>query len=285
MPRGGFFSHDVSVNARNKRNQMANDLRAVARVSKMSARTKKATVGLQPSVAQKVKALVEGKSKNATTVLRSGYTTLDGSNMCCLTSSNAFATAASGTGLIQAAGSDSALINFIRLKGIHTLPAVLDLDPSANKDTIIRFILVWFYKPEVNASTGGNLPLITDVLEGVAAASYDFPISGDFQAGRFKILSDRSWNLGTNTFQATTAVGHARITGTNSIPFDYTIKVNKQQSYAATATTTYPGGHFDGSVDAGQVSRGLPVLYRVHYLGNPAQTPYTDMNTRVNYTA
>jgi len=285
MPRGGFFSHDASVDARNQRNRMANDLRAVARVSKMSARTKKATVGLQPSVAQKVRALVEGKSKSCTTTARSGFLTTDGSNMCCISSSSPFSTAASNSGLVTAAGSDSSLINFIQLRGAHTLPAVLDLDPTGNKDTLVRFILVWFYKPEFNAPSGGNLPLIADVLDGASSPLMDFPIQGDLQAGRFKILSDRTWNLGTNTFQATTAVGHSRVNGSNTIPFDYQIKVNKRQHYAAPITTANPGGHFDGSVEAGQVSRGLPVLYRLYYAGNPAQQPFTELNTRINFTA
>jgi len=236
----------------------------------------------QLSINKQVRALIAAKKREAADVAR-GFTSTTGSTLSCLTSSTGFSTAASGTGLLDMDG-DSCLINSVRLKGFIENPAVLDLDPVGNEDLYCRKLVVWFNKPLLVASAAGTLPPITEVLEFDTIHSQF--VTAAANGGRFVVLSDKKWNLGTNTFQAATAVGHARVNGANRKYYDYIVSVGKQVKFKAPAQSgSTAGGHYDSDVAGGQIDRGLLVLYTQFASsgGNPA-TGTDTCSTRLNYT-
>jgi len=228
---------------------------------------------------QQVRALIASKKRETTDVSRPqnlvGTTVLQ-----CLTSSTNGATAASGTGLLDMDG-DECLINSVRLRGVLTNAATLDLDPVGNADVIVRKLVVWFRKPLLVPSAAGTLPPITEVL--VADTIESLPVTDAANGGRFVILSDRRWNLGTNTYQAATAVGHARVQGKTVQHYDYTVKVGKKTKFKATAQSGTPAGHYDSDVSAGQVDAGLLVMY-VQSVTTGGQIGTNLESTRLNYT-
>lgn len=229
---------------------------------------------------RQVKALIASKKRDAADVTR---TTVGqaATTIACLTSTTDFATAASGTGLLDFDG-DECLINNVRIKGELTLPALLDLDPAADVDTVVRKLVVWFNKPLLVASAAGTLPPITEVL--VADTIQSLPVTDAANGGRFVILSDRKWSMGSNTYQAATALGHARVTGKSNQFYDYWVKVNKQCKFVAPAASgASAGGHYDSDANPGRVDRGLLVCYtQVSQVGSlvPTDVSYT----RLNYT-
>lgn len=251
---------------------------ARSRISEVRASFRRPAAG-GLSLDRQVKALIQSKKRDAADVTR---TTAGQSSttLACLTSSTNFATAASGTGLLDFDG-DQCMINSVRLKGFFSLPAVLDLDPVGNFDTTVRKLVVWFYKPLLVASAAGTLPSITEVL--VTDAIESLPVTAAANGGRFVILSDKKWNLGTNTYQAATAVGHSRCTGKSSQFYDYTVDVAKQCKFAAPSVSGAGGGHYDSDVAAGRVDRGLLVCYtQVNVTGS--LVPTDTCVTRLNYT-
>lgn len=239
---------------------------------------RKGTVVSAPLLRQ-IKGLVASKKKDAADVTRSysGGTT----NLQCLTSSTNGATAASGTGLIDA-DADEALINYIDVRGIITNTAVLDLDPTLDYDAAVRKIYVWFNKPLLVASAAGTIPPVTEVL--VSDAFSSLYVSDAANGGRFKVLSDKRYILGSNTYQATTAVGHARVSGKSMIPYHHRIKVNKMCKFVAPSVSGTNGGHYDSDVNAGRVDAGLIVCYTLME-GAPTSNINETWFTRLNYTA
>lgn len=229
---------------------------------------------------QQVKALIAGKKRDAADVDRTtagqAATTLS-----CLTSTTDFAVATSGTGLLDC-DADEVLINNVRIKGILSNPAVLDLDAVGSTAVWVRQLVVWFYKPLLIASAAGTLPPITEVL--VTDVISSLFVTDAANGGRFRVLSDKKWCMGDNTFQAATAVGHARVTG-RSVQFcDYVVKVGKKCRFAApSASGSTAGGHYDSDVAAGRVDRGLLVLYTQVATSSP-QFPTVSVDTRLNYT-
>jgi len=92
------------------------------------------------------------------------------------------------------------------------------------------------------------------------------------------------WNLGQNTYQAVTAVGHATVSGRTNQFYDYFVKVGKKVKYVAPAQSgTSAGGHYDSDVSAGRVATGLLVVYTMVSKPNIANIA-ENCNTRVNYT-
>jgi len=144
---------------------------------------------------RQVKALVAGKKKDAADVVRSTVNQT-ATTISCLTSSTDFATAASGTGLLDMDG-DSALINTVRILQRIQLTCIEDLTPVGLSDAQYRTIIVWFYKPLLVASAAGTLPPITEVL--VSDNLISLVVQDTANAGRFKILYDQTDKLGTNT--------------------------------------------------------------------------------------
>lgn len=228
---------------------------------------------------KQVKSLVASKRRDATDVQRdTGAQT--STTISCLTSSTAFATAASGTGLLEVDG-DECQLNTVQVRGGIQNPAVLDLDPTGNVDVLVRHIIVYFNKPLLVASAAGTLPPITEVL--VSDDIHSQFVTATANAGRFVVLSDRRFNLGTNSYQAATALGHARNTGVSHRHVNYVVKVNKRVKFAANAVSTTPAGHYDSDVPAGRVSKGLLVMYNQAAVTGGA-TVSSLINTRLNYT-
>lgn len=230
---------------------------------------------------QQVKALIASKKREAADVTRTvvGMTV---TQMSCLTSSTDLSTAASGTGLLDC-DCDEVLINHVRLKGRLTVGAVLDLDPVGNVDFYVRKLVVWFNKPLLVASAAGTLPPITEVL--ITDAIESMYVTAAANGGRFVVLSDRKWNMGTNTYQAVTAVGHARVSGRSQQFYDYIVKVNKKCKFvASSASGSNAGGHYDSDVAAGRIDRGLLVVYTQVGTITGGQSLSDTNVTRLNYT-
>lgn len=238
---------------------------------------------MTPSLLSQVKALLASKQRDATDVARNNAALAGATTVSCLTSTTDFATAVSGTGLIEA-DCDEAHLNHVRIKGQLINSALLDVDPSSGADSYIRVMVVQFNKPLLVASAAGTLPPITEVL--VTDALTSLPVTDAANGGRFKILSNKLFNMGTNTFAATTAVGSARVSGVNNRFIDYTVKINKQCKFKSPTLSggTSAGGHYDSDVPAGQVDNGLIVMY-VQSTAAGFGTLGMTLNTRLNYTA
>lgn len=247
-------------------------LLSVVPISKKAARKGK-------SLVRQVKALIASKKKEAADVDRD-TASLTATTASCLTSSTGFTTAASGTGLLDMDG-DECLVNHVRIKGFIANTATLDLDPVGNTDAQVRNLVVYFNKPLLVASAAGTLPPITEVL--VTDELNSMFVTPAANGGRFTVLSDKTWNFGSNTFQAATAVGHARVNGTLSRIINYKVKVNKMVKYAAPGVSGAPSGHYDSDVAAGRVDKGLIVFYQMVF-GNTGQTINSNLVTRLNYT-
>jgi len=230
------------------------------------------------NVDRQIRALLASKIRDAADVARSNasITVTTGS---CLTSATDFGFAAAGTGLLFG-DSDEVRINHVRFKGIFELSSALLLNPTGLINTVIRRIVVWFNKPLLVASAAATLPPITEVL--VTDSVNSLEIGNASNAGRFVILSDRYFKLGTNTFQAVTAVGHARCNGANSIPYDYTVQVGRMCKYVAPSDIAFAGGHYDSDSTVGRVSSGLLMCYT---LFTGAQVASDVCRTRLNYTS
>jgi len=232
----------------------------------------------QVSLNRQVKALIASKKKEAQDVDRAtaAQTT---TTLACLTSQTAFATAASGTGILDMDG-DECMINHVRIKGVIENTASLDLDTSSNCDAIVRNLVVWFNKPLLVASAAGTLPPITEVL--IADTIHSLPVTAAANGGRFVVLSDKQWNLGMNTFQSV-AVGSSTSTGTHRRYIDYTVKVNKMAKFKVPSVSGTPAGHYDSDIAPGQLDRGIIVLYTQVATGGP-QVINSTLTTRLNYT-
>lgn len=234
----------------------------------------------KPSFVRQMKALIASKKKEAADVNHS-ISPATATTISCLTSSTDFATAASGTGLLDA-DADEILVNNVRIKGSIVNQAILDLDPTGQADALVRHLIVWFNKPLLVASAAGTLPPITEVL--ISDSIFALPVTQAANGGRFQILSNKLYNLGTNTFQAATALGHARASGQTHQLVDYRVKVNKMIKYAAPSVSGTPGGHYDSDVIPGRIDRGLLVMYTMYNATALTQTIVSSINTRLNYT-
>lgn len=245
------------------------------------ARFKRKLTFASPALEKQVKAIVAGNTKDSVTVARNrtGYSTTQST---CLTSTTALSgTAAATTGLLDC-NADEVRINSVQFKGYHELPAVADEDQTGNHDCTVRHLLVWFYKPLFVSSAAGTLPPITEVLE--SDTIHSLFINKAANGGRFVVISDKRWVLGTNAFQTGSTFGYAINTGHGKQWFDFTADVGKTVKFVSQPDSTNPGGHYDIDSTAGQVSRGLLVLYQQADIGFAGQVPTTFMNTRVNYT-
>lgn len=235
----------------------------------------------RPSFVRQLKALVASKRKDAADVARN-VNPQSTTSIACLSSSTGFATAASGTGLLNLDG-DECLINSVRIRGSLDNQGQIDVDRSSAVEQHIRQLIVWFNKPLLVASAAGTLPPITEVL--VTDNIEALPVPANANGGRFVILSDRYFNMGTNTFAATTAVGAPAVNGTNYRIVDYTVKVNKMCKFKANSVSGTPAGHYDSDVSPGQIDRGLLVMYtQVNTDGSATPNLLVTMNTRLNYT-
>lgn len=201
----------------------------------------------------------------------------------CVTSSGPLGFAPSGTGLLDV-DADEVLINSLRFRGVITHPAVVVVDRTAAVDSMVRRLVVWYNKPLLVADSSGTLPPITEVLN--AAGISALPVQNASNGGRFTILSDRTWNLGTNLLSANTAAGTHSVDGHNSKMYDYTVKVGRKVKFvtASSSGATTAGGHYDSDVTGGRVATGLLVVYTIPYSSPTGVLMYDQCTCRLNYT-
>lgn len=229
---------------------------------------------------KQVKALVAGKRKDATDVNRD---TADQSSttISCLTSSTDFATAASGTGLLDMDG-DQALINGLTLNQSLALTCLEDLTPVGLGSAFVRTLIVYFKKPLLVASAAGTLPPITEVLVADSVASLFVPDTQN--AGRFVVIYDKTDNLGTNTVSAAASGANPRVNGTNALIRRIYVKIDKNCHFKVAGVSGTPSGHYDSDVQPGQVDAGLLIMYTQVTNGATAGTITVLNRTRLNYT-
>lgn len=200
----------------------------------------------------------------------------------CPTSGGALGFAPSGSGLLDV-DADEVLINTIRFRGVITHPAVAVADRTNAVDSMVRRIVVWYNKPLLIADSSGTLPPITEIMP--AGAVHSMLYNNASNGGRFVILSDRTWNLGTNLLSANTAAGTHSVDGNNTKMYDYTVKVGRKVKFVtASASGATAGGHYDSDVSAGRVSAGLMVVYTIPYSSPVGVLMYDQCTVRLNYT-
>lgn len=234
------------------------------------------------SLERQIRGLIASKRRDAADKQSVNTDSDAATTVDCLTSSTVYATAASGTGLLDC-DADEVLINSITVRGQIKNNCVTDVDPTGNRDVLMRKLYVWFYKPLTIASAAGTLPPVTEVL--VEDEVWSLPVQKNANGGRFKILFDRTWNLGTNTVADATGGATCRYGRTQQI-ISYTIKVGMKCKFKAPSQSgTAPGGHYDSDVSAGQIDSGLLVCYTLTTPGTGQTSVMEEINTRLNYTA
>lgn len=268
--------------------EAARNVRRAAAASQQAAWRASHPQPMKVSLQRQVRALIAGKQKDAADILRTSNAAfvLATPQISCLSSSTDFAVAPSGTGLMVC-DSDAATINNVRIKGRVWAPMVSGgaaATFAAARPPRLRMLVVFFYKPAINADASGTLPPLTEVL-GTSPTVDSLPITATANAGRFAILSDRTLQPGTNFVLN----GVSQNTNANSIiTVDYTVKVNKKCDLSEPATSAIPGGHFDSDVKNGLVTRGLLMLYQIADW-DVGSTAVWDIRsrlvTRLNYTA
>lgn len=229
---------------------------------------------------RQVKALVAGKRKDATDITRDTVPQTV-TTLACLTSSTAFATAASGTGLLDMDG-DEALINSVLISQRITNNTVEDATPVGHTDTIIRNLIVYFKKPLLVASAAGTLPPITEVL--VTDDVMSLPVPDTQNSGRFQIMCDRKYNMGINSVAVAATGTDPQLSGTTTRINQFMCKIDKKCHFKAAGVSGTPSGHYDSDVSPGQVDAGLLVMYVLIYQAPGSGTLNVETDTRLNYT-
>jgi len=227
---------------------------------------------------RQIKALIAGKRRDAADVTRNSAG-LAATTISCLTSSTDFATAASGTGLLDVDG-DECLVNSVRIQQFLKNACAEDATPVGHADAMVRTIVVYFKKPLLVASAAGTLPPVTEVL--VTDSLYSMYVPDTQNAGRFTVLYDKTDNLHENTVAVAATGAYPRNDGGNSIMRWFNVKVNKKVHFKANAVSGTPAGHYDSDVSAGQVDTGLIVMYQLAIYNGGA--PVSNCVTRLNYT-
>jgi len=240
----------------------------------------------------KVNKLLSGHRKTTPDILRLNAAMLNGAvySYCpysdYTTQTGAGATgggsAPTGTGMLVG-NADEATIHSVRVSGcfdnrIQSAVTSTDGDQGSRQ----RIILVWFQKAAALPTSTGVLPPIGEVLDVNILQTWQPTTAQDQKTvnNAFTILSDRSFDCGTNIVDST-GLYAVSVGGTNYRKFDYTIKVNRQVKFMSPANSTFPGGHFDLDIDSGQVNKGLLMLY---VFGTGSQNVITSLSTRVDFT-
>jgi len=225
---------------------------------------KSSKVMLSKKEAKVVRGLIKGDTKQTAIVTSTGFS---GSNSAAafLTSSDTTwqpgagsPVAASTQGLIES-NLDSVTIKHVEIKGFFDVAplATTAAGLPATDAIVVRELVVWYYKPTRDANNLGDGPVNTDVL--VTGSVESMVVNDSANAGRFKVLSDKTFNLGSNVYIV--ASNTMKETSKQRVDFERKIVINKVQHYKVPPTDTNKGGHFDSDVDAGQITRGFPVLY------------------------
>jgi len=255
----------------------------------MRAASQQASWKVANQLSTQVRRLIAGKKKDAADVTRDQSSALT-TRLHCLSSSTSNGTAASGTGII-ATDSDRATINHVDIRGSFTLAPVIctTAQAAALKGGFrARFIVVWFYKPLLDASAAGTIPPITEVL--VTDTLDSMYVQDAANAGRFTVLSDKTFNMGRSLLLSDSSLGQQGHLPASTVPFKYRVKVNKQMLFRAPANDANPGGHYDSDVTNGQITKGMLVLYSNFeqegvVAGSDAAAVNYNLITRLNYTA
>jgi len=244
---------------------------------------KSSKVMLSKKEAKAVRGLIQGDTKQSA-VLVCGPTVLGTTRSYCVTSGAAAGSASQYSGLLATDG-DSAVIKSLEISGYMDIAPLAKTAGSTLESCVpvtVRELLVWFYKPmQVAVAGGGSLPPITEVLvEDNVGSMY---VDDSANAGRFKVLSDKKYRLGSNVYVTDLSLKETTI---GRIYCANKILIGKTQHFKENAVpgvygTVHQGGHYDTNADAGQVTRGLCMLYYVSE-GN-AGTFTADMNMRLTY--
>lgn len=230
---------------------------------------------------RQLRALVAGKKKDAADVARDTAAQA-ATTVSCLTSTTNFATAASGTGLIDMDG-DEALLNKVTFRQRISVEALLDATPVALPGgMMIRTLVVYFKKPLLVASAAGTLPPITEVL--VSDTAHSLVVPDTQNAGRFVILYDKTDVLGNNTVGTAAGGLDPRVNGATLIQREFDVKVERKCHFRSAGVSGTPSGHYDSDVSPGQVDAGLLILYTIPFQGGTTGTINHDITTRLNYT-
>lgn len=242
------------------------------------------------STLKAVRRVLASASKDTVDTLRyNGNSATSGSAISmCLSSSTAYTTAAATTGLFTGNG-DSCHVKSVRIWGeVYTLTLGTVSSSSemiGHKSPTVRHVLVWYKTPATLAAAGGGTipgasewldPTAMDLTARIAQSYENRLFSNDFT-----ILSDKTFTLGYNQIDDGGATGASMNDGV--LPrrkFNYVVKVNKKVEYVKPCNDTNPGGHFDSSVQFGQVRHGLLMLY---VLGGTSPTTWNTIATRVSY--
>jgi len=144
-------------------------------------------------------------------------------------------------------------------------------------------LVVWFYKPLVPPAAGGAYPPITEVL---TSSAIDGLVKSDSaNAGRFKILHDKTYYIGCSIYgkdaAATPAVTSISQNGTMQLDWNRKIIVDKTMYFKEAPTDTNKGGHYDTAADAGQITRGMLVVYM--WMNGDAGTCTNGCTSRLTY--
>lgn len=267
-------------------------LKARRKASSKGVRSKTAATA---SLSRQVRALIAGKKRDSALVTGINDVTLASATVsACITSSDTGGggVAGSASGLLFG-DSDSALINYVHLKGNfrtrHQNVTIANM--ASTYPPRCRMLLAWYYKPLLVADASGTLPLVTEVLTSDAIDAMVLPSTAN--SGRFAVMFDKTYTLSGNRYVIdTTATQSYALAAESTMPsivhFDEVIKINKKCHFAANADSATPAGHYDSDVNAGRVDKGLGVIYFLYDTGAgvsglAAQIDSTN-RMRTNYT-
>lgn len=249
------------------------------------AKAKTVVMDTRAPMYKQIRGLLAAKTRDCADVNRNASGVASGALYSfCASSSGSFGFAPSGTGLFDT-DADEVLVNTLRLRGVITHPAVAVADRVNAVDSMVRKLVVWFNKPLLPPDGSGTLPPITEVLPagaGIASLPYQSAQNG----GRFTILSDKTWNLGTNVIAVASTTGNYTSDGHNTKMYDYTVKIGRKVKFAASSAsgTAGAGGHYDADVAGGRVNTGLLVVYTIPYSSPTGVLMYDQCVSRLNYT-
>lgn len=241
---------------------------------------KSSKVMLSKKEAKAVRGLLQGQYKCGPAVA-TGPVTLGTTRSYCVTIDGVAGQAAYNQSIV-ASSADCANIKSIEVDGymdIAPLAKVAGSSLEACVPVTVRELLVWYYKPiQQPVNNGVTLPPVTEVLlTDTVGSMYVDPAAN---AGRFKVLSDKRFKLGSNVYVANLSLKETSIA---RVYVPHKIMIDKVQHYKAPPTDTEKGGHYSSNFDEGLVSRGLCVLYYVSE-GN-AGTFTASMTMRLQYSA
>jgi len=213
---------------------------------------------LSKKEAKAVRGLIQGETKQtANNLITSGDTK---TNVCAVRSD---ATSDTGVGML-ATTQDSCEIKYVELRGSFELAPLVRTAaqmPAVTSHRVRRLLLWWYHNID-------NLPTVP---AAIGALTVDGFLPDDTSnAGQWKVLHDKVFNIGTNVFCVDPAVGTTvnSIAQNGKVRIDFAEKVivNKVQKYNDIPTPTSLAGQAGSSLP-GSVSRGLLVMYHI-YEGN-----------------